>query len=75
MPMSNKQSIAQKNRSDRMRNYIRKQLKFKPSFVLDEFPKWSIYHGDNFEADDGSWNYNAIENAIAYSEIKKHVGI
>jgi hypothetical protein len=75
MPMSEQRSIAQKKRCNEMRRYIRKQLQFEPSFVLDEFPKWSIYHGNNFEADDGSWNYGAIENAIAYSEIKRHIGI
>ena len=70
--MSLKQSLTNQERADNMRRYIRSQLKYNISFVLDEFPKWSIYHANEDEAADGSWNnYNAIENAIAYSEIKK----
>jgi hypothetical protein len=57
-----------------MRRYIRKQIKLKAWIVLDEYPVWAIGFGDS-EPDDGSWAYSATENAVAYSELKKELGV
>lgn len=71
--MSIKQSVSRQSHLDEFRKIIESYLRNCKYIFVDDYPKWSVYYGEEDEPADGSWSHDAFENAIAYKILKEGI--